>query len=208
MTAVCTLCKREDHPDYIPCQTDLESAIVLALGQTEGWQRCPGCHRLVELLHGCYHMTCLCRTQFCYLCAVLWKGCTCPQWDEARLTIAAENQVRIQHDIADDAVLNPRHQEAVRRRENQLRENHDCPHPRWRYQEGAARCESCYHRLNRFILVSPCILISARQLMRCFNDRDACGVKCLLVFDANEIDCNAYIHPLASILLIKQASLT
>ena len=39
---------------------------------------------------GCYHMTCRCRRQFCYLCARTWKTCHCSQWDEKRLYGRAE----------------------------------------------------------------------------------------------------------------------
>lgn len=38
-------------------------------------------------------MTCLCRTEFCYLCRARWKTCACPQWDEHRLLAVAEQRV-------------------------------------------------------------------------------------------------------------------
>jgi hypothetical protein len=39
----------------------------------------------VELSTGCFHMTCRCKAQFCYLCAARWKSCACVQWNERRL---------------------------------------------------------------------------------------------------------------------------
>jgi hypothetical protein len=44
---------------------------------------------VVELAQGCYHMTCRCRAEFCYLCSKPWKNCPCPQWDERRLLVEA-----------------------------------------------------------------------------------------------------------------------
>ena len=41
-------------------------------------QQCPGCDRLVELKSGCFHVTCTCKTQFCYRCGTKWKTCKCP----------------------------------------------------------------------------------------------------------------------------------
>jgi hypothetical protein len=37
--------------------------------------------------------------QFCYLCRARWKTCSCPQWDERRLTAAAEDRVQRQFGI-------------------------------------------------------------------------------------------------------------
>ncbi|THH13680.1 hypothetical protein EW146_g6574 [Bondarzewia mesenterica] len=75
---------------------DDDDTAVLALARTEGWSRCPGCHRVIELNMGCYHMTCVCRTEFCYLCRAKWKTCRCTQWDERRLIAVAEQRVDIE----------------------------------------------------------------------------------------------------------------
>lgn len=88
------------------CTPDAETEQVLTLSRASGWARCPGCAQMIELNMGCFHMTCRCRTEFCYLCKALWKSCRCPQWDEARLLAAAERRV--------DAQLPPaRHAHAV-----------------------------------------------------------------------------------------------
>lgn len=78
------------------CTPDAEIEQVLTLSRASGWARCPGCAQMIELNMGCFHMTCRCRTEFCYLCKALWKSCRCPQWDEARLLAAAERRVDAQ----------------------------------------------------------------------------------------------------------------
>ncbi|KAG2039311.1 hypothetical protein BDR03DRAFT_952556 [Suillus americanus] len=78
------------------CTPDAEIEQVLTLSHASGWARCPGCAQMIELNMGCFHMTCRCKTEFCYLCKALWKSCRCPQWDEARLLAAAERRVDAQ----------------------------------------------------------------------------------------------------------------
>ena len=63
------------------CQKDADNQDVLALAKQAEWARCPGCEALVELNLGCFHMTCRCKTEFCYRCQEKWKSCRCPQWD-------------------------------------------------------------------------------------------------------------------------------
>jgi len=83
-TRVCVSCKQVAHPGD-NCSENIVTQEVRALARTEGWQTCPGCSAIIQLHHGCFHMVCRCRAQFCYLCAVLWKQCSCPQWEENRL---------------------------------------------------------------------------------------------------------------------------
>ncbi|KAH7912639.1 hypothetical protein BJ138DRAFT_756699 [Hygrophoropsis aurantiaca] len=98
-TKTCGKC-RAKHDRGESC-TDNSPGDVLALGRRAGWARCPGCAQMIELNVGCYHMTCRCRTEFCYLCTKTWKTCRCPQWDERRLMLAAEQRV--------EANFGPRH---------------------------------------------------------------------------------------------------
>ncbi|CAJ2507063.1 Uu.00g082490.m01.CDS01 [Anthostomella pinea] len=76
-------CKRRDHSGDCPFDRELQR--VLEMAQQEGWRRCFRCSSVVELNHGCFHITCRCRAEFCYVCGVPWKQCRCPQWDEGRL---------------------------------------------------------------------------------------------------------------------------
>ena len=55
----CALCKAPQHQGDCPQDVALQG--VLALAESNGWQRCIQCGRLVELNFGCYHMTCVIR---------------------------------------------------------------------------------------------------------------------------------------------------
>ncbi|KAK0265856.1 hypothetical protein B0A54_12965 [Friedmanniomyces endolithicus] len=58
----CVKCKREHHNGV--CGEDGETEELLATARQNGWQRCSGCRRVVELRRGCYHMTY--ATRVCY----------------------------------------------------------------------------------------------------------------------------------------------
>ncbi|KAG9239653.1 hypothetical protein BJ875DRAFT_448003 [Amylocarpus encephaloides] len=79
----CTICKAEGHDG--DCPKDEGILQVLEMASEKGWRRCGQCKAVVELDTGCYHITCRCGSQFCYLCGASWKTCTCPHWDESRL---------------------------------------------------------------------------------------------------------------------------
>ncbi|OJT12598.1 Protein ariadne-2 [Trametes pubescens] len=147
----CGHCKAASHALSTRC-TSAEDAAVVALAAQSGWKRCPGCGHLVELSIGCYHMTCRCRHQFCYLCTARWKTCTCDQWDENRLIAAAEDRVQRQ-----DVVQAPARggnavefRQRVAREAERLRVDHNCVH-RWRYVVTAGICEGCGHYLGQFL---------------------------------------------------------
>jgi len=151
--STCPRCKQAAHEEE-DCTVNTSTIQLRALARQLGWQTCPGCHTLVELQVGCYHMTCRCRTQFCYLCAVPWKGCTCPQWEERRLLETA--QLRVENELGARALRNTapaalhlRVQERVRT----LRQNHDCQQHSWRYRHGGGRCEECHFNLPQYLLV-------------------------------------------------------
>jgi hypothetical protein len=52
----CSICKNPYHPD-IDCPEDQAAQQAQELARQEGWQSCPDCHRLVDLMSGCFHMT-------------------------------------------------------------------------------------------------------------------------------------------------------
>lgn len=52
----CTLCKKGRHSG--DCPDDPSMKLTLETAAENGWQRCQKCHAIVELAHGCQHMTC------------------------------------------------------------------------------------------------------------------------------------------------------
>lgn len=82
----CTACKQASHP-YRPCQDTASDIAFKRLTAEKKWQNCPNCDAVVELHVGCYHIKCRCATEFCYLCATRWKGCSCPHADEGMLIV-------------------------------------------------------------------------------------------------------------------------
>lgn len=150
-TSVCPLCRQASHAGEI-CSENAAIMEVRELARREHWQTCPGCKAVIELYQGCYHITCRCRAQFCYLCAVPWKNCTCPHWNEDRLLDTA--RLRVQQEIGFNApVAEPVIRERVRRMVNVLRETHNCVGHRWYRRGGSAACEECQDTLPNFILV-------------------------------------------------------
>ncbi|KAJ5346956.1 uncharacterized protein N7506_000209 [Penicillium brevicompactum] len=83
----CITCKGRAHTG--DCPNDSAMRQLLLAAQENEWQRCYSCWRLVELDHGCNHMTCHCGAQFCYNCGEQWKNCECEQWNEHRLLARA-----------------------------------------------------------------------------------------------------------------------
>ncbi|CAE6461598.1 unnamed protein product [Rhizoctonia solani] len=166
----CSFCKSVSHASHVPCETDAAAQQVLALGRQEGWQSCPSCHHMVELDTGCYHMTCRCRHEFCYLCARRWKECTCPQWDEDRLIAQAER--RIERDfgvlpaVARPAQVEARQQDIFRMAED-LRVNHECDHHLNGFfrRGGSGNCESCGNWLRDFLLYAGLRALQTKQAL-------------------------------------------
>ena len=51
----CAVCKRKEHHDL--CPEDPHVKLLLDAAKRSHWQRCQKCRNMVELSHGCYHMT-------------------------------------------------------------------------------------------------------------------------------------------------------
>ncbi|KAI0082222.1 hypothetical protein K474DRAFT_1655575 [Panus rudis PR-1116 ss-1] len=167
-SGTCGQCKDEAHPG-VPCSTK-EDAAVLALAEREGWKRCPGCHRLVELSIGCYHMTCRCRKEFCYVCTATWKTCPCPQWEERRLVAVAQD--RVQRQLREEPAARAANWNfgvAVAAMADRLRDDHDCQHGIWRYRPGGGQCEVCFHNLPQYLL--RCTGCQMLTCVRCRRNR-------------------------------------
>ncbi|KAG7633384.1 Zinc finger RING-type [Arabidopsis suecica] len=63
--------------------------MLKSLAQSKRWRQCIKCNNMVELVWGCYHITCRCGYEFCYTCGAEWKNkkatCLCPIWDERNI---------------------------------------------------------------------------------------------------------------------------
>eukprot|EP01018_Ginkgo_biloba_P030771 Gb_22710 [translate_table: standard] len=66
-----------------------EDAKLHLLAKNNRWRRCIRCKHMIELAAGCYHMTCRCGYEFCYVCGAEWKNkkqtCRCDLWDEPNI---------------------------------------------------------------------------------------------------------------------------
>ncbi|CAG8713904.1 1659_t:CDS:2, partial [Acaulospora morrowiae] len=92
----------EQYQALPPNERAPEDRAVLKLAQNEKWKRCPKCRVLVQLDTGCNHITCRCKTEFCYKCGDLWdkkqERCVkkCELWDELMLLEERARRQRIQ----------------------------------------------------------------------------------------------------------------
>lgn len=166
----CASCKQRAHPGAA-CAENRAAAAVRDLATAQGWQTCPECRNIVELSQGCFHMTCRCRAQFCYLCAVPWKGCQCRQWDENRLLETARLRVENELGAGAQQAAPTVFRERVQQRVERLRYNHDCGADghRWRRRNGGGACESCYHFLDQYLLFcKDCAMMAC---VRCARNR-------------------------------------
>lgn len=67
-------------------ERDASDLTLHRLARTKRWRRCVQCRRMIELTHGCYHMTCWCGHEFCYSCGGEYREgqqtCQCAFWDD------------------------------------------------------------------------------------------------------------------------------
>jgi hypothetical protein len=108
-TLLCTSCKTGSHNELSCIENKAATTgsddLLFEISRTEGWKQCPGCEIMIELEHGCNHMTCAnCIHEFCFKCLRPWQGdlCSsgrCEVWDEDRLVAAGERRVQA-HDAA------------------------------------------------------------------------------------------------------------
>ncbi|KAI0483044.1 hypothetical protein GGR56DRAFT_686201 [Xylariaceae sp. FL0804] len=112
--ATCVVCRGEGpHPrGECRCDGDLDLARTEALAEAEGWRRCPGCRAYVEHRDACRHMTCRCRTQFCYVCGSRWGTCRCTnaQLTELKKKVEARRSQQRSRDAREEAEV----REAIR----------------------------------------------------------------------------------------------
>ncbi|KAI0777234.1 hypothetical protein BD413DRAFT_601706 [Trametes elegans] len=107
-TLICVPCRVVWHTD-LSCEEyqalplderSPEDQKALQLMKAENWRRCPSCSFIVELTLGCNHITCRCKTEFCFKCGSLWdvrkKRCSrnpsCELWDDDMLLEERERE--------------------------------------------------------------------------------------------------------------------
>ncbi|KAI3986172.1 hypothetical protein MKX01_004316 [Papaver californicum] len=49
-----------------------DDAKLKNLAETKLWRQCKKCNHMIELVWGCYHITCRCGHEFCYTCGAVW----------------------------------------------------------------------------------------------------------------------------------------
>jgi hypothetical protein len=170
-TSLCASCKVATHTGMTCAQyqalpeDEREDATLHHLARAEGLSRCARCRRVVELVHGCNHITCICGYEFCYPCRQQWKTCACPQWDEARIVAAGQQRAGRGAPMAEvaRAIRQIRDQEVCAPHmfiKNNLSRRHgprdcaNCGFEMWSYKYKCSECElsvchTCrFHRLG------------------------------------------------------------
>lgn len=120
--------------------------------------------------------SCRCGSQFCYLCGtpyvlnyrgILAKQCHCAEWDEHRLLERAEEidgRDHVDQVLVDDVAVANAHAERINRIMQNLRENHECDHLRWRGRPGPRECEECGDEMPLFIYeCRQCNIMACRR---------------------------------------------
>jgi len=98
---ICFNCRRQSHPsltcleksEEISLSEKEENEMIEKIKEENKWATCRNCKRIIELKGGCYHITCVCKKEFCYLCGEKWKTCDHAHWDERNLEYEVENRI-------------------------------------------------------------------------------------------------------------------
>ncbi|KAG4280419.1 arylsulfatase [Fusarium proliferatum] len=161
----CLNCLSEAHEGT--CTDDPESQRVIRLAEEKGWQRCEQCKNMVELDHGCFHISCRCGYQFCYHCGKRWKTCDCPQWDEEQLMARA-------------AAANAAAQAPAAVRQAQPVQRVRCDHGdyvRFNRERREEQCDDCMEMMWHFILCSSSLLAQNTNALSKYGPEDQAVLK-------------------------------
>ncbi|PKX99530.1 BRcat and Rcat domain-containing protein [Aspergillus novofumigatus IBT 16806] len=188
-----TNCKGRAHMgDYLN-NTAMQQ--LLATAQENRWQRCYSCWRMVELDHGCNHIMFDERRLLARAYQLIDRdgdqplaAKPPPDINEPRLEghLAMEtNKFHIESQeaqpeqadeeshAAPEASASPSSQTPrdilVARTIQELRENHECMHDRWKYIRGPHRCEECSYYLREYIF--ECRQCRIQACNRCRRNR-------------------------------------
>jgi hypothetical protein len=146
LTILCYECKNIEHP-FLTCLENQNNTILdedkefNTLVINEDWKTCPKCRSVIELIMGCYHIICICKYEFCYICKKEWSNPTCingcPLWDNKKLYEHA-NRVRVKDEIDREELI-------IRMRDQ------ECFHVWKRVNEGNNYCMNCNYYMNIYL---------------------------------------------------------
>jgi hypothetical protein len=214
--STCSVCCEPAHPSTAACRQDEGTVAIQSLMEENKWQRCPECHRVIELTYGCFHITCVCRAQFCYKCSATWKACKCPQWEERLLLAEAERRVDAeiegglgwdippaQDPMQDDLwqtrtsggtpeTTNGARLNRIVEMATRLRTNHACSH-NWQRRGGGGQCAHCSKHYRRFLLVSGHTPFQLKANLKLLSSIAAVATS-LFVRLVLGIDCKWYLE--------------
>jgi len=167
-TVLCIRCKSKSHPRFTCAENkaimDGDDTLLLEVARQEGWKQCRNCNAMIELTHGCNHITCSsCRHEFCFQCLSPWGDRTCSTgacdvWDEDRLLAAGEARVAAEENALQRPIPAVAREQHVQRAMLALRENEGCDHEWVRRRGYLGNCERCDYELNCYGMrcVSDC----------------------------------------------------
>ena len=167
-TVLCISCKSKSHPKFTCAENrvimDGDDTLLLEVARQEGWKQCPKCNVMIELAHGCNHITCSnCGWEFCFQCLSPWGDQTCSTrrcdvWDEGRLMAAGEARVAAEENALQRIIPPIAREQHVQRRMLALQENEGCNHQWVRRRGYLGNCERCDYELNCYGMrcVSDC----------------------------------------------------
>jgi hypothetical protein len=149
---LCTSCKAAAH-NGLSCRENQAATagsddLLLEVARTAGWKQCPACAIMIELEHGCNHMSCAnCNHEFCFRCLRPWQGKVCSSGrcevlNEDMLLTAGEARVQA-HEAAQRLEMPaPARRDRLVREMNALRANEGCQH-NWVRRNHRGECERC-----------------------------------------------------------------
>ncbi|KAL7787823.1 hypothetical protein V8C37DRAFT_411937 [Trichoderma ceciliae] len=82
----CAQCGSRSHRG-LPCREEEDEEALWDMMDDQGLVHCPACGIVMALRDGCNHMTCLCNVEFCYLCGLPWRTCSCPLYGSFHLLV-------------------------------------------------------------------------------------------------------------------------
>ncbi|KAK4623704.1 hypothetical protein CLAFUW4_05504 [Fulvia fulva] len=161
-SSTCRKCQGASHDG--DCVYDPETQALMETAKDLQWQRYPPCGRFLEHNFGCWHMTCPCKHEFCYLCATTWKECKCDLWEEERLLERA--RIITERERLGRATQGRRNARGrwipvqapdgaprdIAGMAARFRQHAECAHGNMHmYVPGSYECDDCHHVLDRYI---------------------------------------------------------